>query len=118
MVTSNSTGRCYRRFFLSSDGWPVDQRSMLYPLYPLHSLCIELKWARPAPVCTECGHQAGSAGAVDIWRQCKSSRYATLDGIAALEADGHDYIRNYNRERIKFGLQGFSPLEYRLIITV
>ena len=42
------------------------------------------------------------------------SRLATLDGIAALEAGVHDYIRYYNHERIKLGLQGFSPVEYRL----
>ncbi len=39
---------------------------------------------------------------------------ATLDGIAALEAGVHDYIRYYNHERIKLGLQGLSPVEYRL----
>lgn len=36
------------------------------------------------------------------------------DGIATLEAGVHDYIRNYNHERIKLGLQGLSPVEYRL----
>ena len=41
-------------------------------------------------------------------------QFATLDGIAALEAGVHDYIRYYNHERIKLGLQGFSPVEYRL----
>lgn len=44
--------------------------------------------------------------------------FATLDRIAALEAGVHDYIRYYNHERIKLGLQGFSPVEYRLINTV
>lgn len=34
--------------------------------------------------------------------------------IAMLEAGVHDYIRYYNHERIKLGLQGFSPVEYRL----
>jgi len=38
----------------------------------------------------------------------------THDGIAALEAGVHDYIRYYNHERIKLGLQGLSPVEYRL----
>ena len=42
---------------------------------------------------------------------------ATLDGIAALEAGVHDYIRYYNHERIKLGLQGFSPVEYWLRTT-
>jgi len=39
---------------------------------------------------------------------------ATLDGIAALEAGVNDYIHYYNHERIKLGLQGLSPVEYRL----
>ena len=38
----------------------------------------------------------------------------THDGIAALEAGVHDYIRYYNNERIKLGLQGLSPVGYRL----
>ena len=37
--------------------------------------------------------------------------FATLDRIAALEAGVHDYIRYYNHERIKLGLQGLSPVE-------
>ena len=41
----------------------------------------------------------------------------THDGIAALEAGVHDYIRYYNHERIKLGLQGLSPVEYRLTNT-
>lgn len=36
------------------------------------------------------------------------------DGIAGLEAGVHEYIRYYNHERIKLGLQGLSPVEYRL----
>lgn len=36
------------------------------------------------------------------------------DCIAALEAGVHGYIRHYNQERIKLGLQGLSPVEYRL----
>ena len=39
---------------------------------------------------------------------------ATLDGIETLEAGVHDYIRYYNYERIKLGLQGLSPVEYGL----
>ena len=39
---------------------------------------------------------------------------ATLDGIAALEAGVNDYIHYYNHERIKLGLPGLSPVEYRL----
>ena len=35
------------------------------------------------------------------------------DCIAALEAGVHDYIRYYNQERIRLGLQGLSPVEYR-----
>lgn len=38
----------------------------------------------------------------------------THQGIAALEAGVHDYIRYYNHERIKLGLQGLSPVEYRV----
>lgn len=39
---------------------------------------------------------------------------ATLDSLESLEAGVHDYIRYYNHERIKLGLQGLSPVEYRL----
>ena len=39
---------------------------------------------------------------------------APLDGIAELEAGVHDYIHYHNNERIKLGLQGLSPVEYRL----
>ncbi len=36
------------------------------------------------------------------------------DGIAVLEAGVNDYIRYYNHNRIKLGLRGLSPVEYRL----
>ena len=36
------------------------------------------------------------------------------DGLVQLEAGVHDYIRYYNNERIKLGLQRLSPVEYRL----
>jgi putative transposase len=39
---------------------------------------------------------------------------AEFDSVAQLEAGVHDYIRYYNYERIKRGLQGLSPVEYRL----
>ena len=39
---------------------------------------------------------------------------AMLGSIDVLEAGGHDYIRYYNHERIKLGLQELSPVEYRL----
>ena len=42
---------------------------------------------------------------------------ATFDGLAALEAGVHDYIHYYNHERIKLGLRGLSPVEYRLRST-
>ncbi|WP_085982708.1 IS3 family transposase [Pandoraea sp. B-6] len=31
-----------------------------------------------------------------------------------LVAGVHDYVHYYNRERIKLGLRGLSPVEYRL----
>jgi putative transposase len=37
-----------------------------------------------------------------------------FDGISELEAGVHDYVRYYNHERIKLGLQGLSPVRYRL----
>ena len=37
-----------------------------------------------------------------------------FDSVAQLEAGVHDYIGYYNHERIKLGLQGLSPVEYRL----
>ncbi|MDE1952893.1 MAG: IS3 family transposase [Betaproteobacteria bacterium] len=39
---------------------------------------------------------------------------ATFGDIEALETGVHDYIRHYNHERIKLGLEGLSPVEYRL----
>ena len=39
---------------------------------------------------------------------------ATLDSLEELEAGVHNYIYYYNHERIKLGLQGVSPVEYRL----
>ena len=39
---------------------------------------------------------------------------ATLDNLEELEAGVHNYIYYYNHERIKLGLQGLSPVEYRL----
>ena len=37
-----------------------------------------------------------------------------FDGIDALETGVHNYIRYYIHERIKLGLKGLSPVEYRL----
>jgi putative transposase len=37
-----------------------------------------------------------------------------IDGIQVLEAGVHNFIRYYNHERIKLGLKGLSPVEYRL----
>lgn len=39
---------------------------------------------------------------------------AKFDSLAQLEAGVHDYIRYYNYARIKLGLQGLSPVEFRL----
>lgn len=39
------------------------------------------------------------------------------DSIGALEAGVHDYVHYYNHERIKLGLLGRSPVEYRLRST-
>lgn len=39
---------------------------------------------------------------------------AAPSSLDALEAGVHDYIRYYNHERIKLGLQGLSPVGYRL----
>lgn len=39
---------------------------------------------------------------------------ATLDSIETLKAGVRDYIRYYNNERIKLGLQGLSPVQYRM----
>jgi transposase InsO family protein len=36
------------------------------------------------------------------------------DSIDALEAGVHDYVHYYNHERIRLGLQGLSPVGYRL----
>ena len=42
------------------------------------------------------------------------SHLARLGSVAQLEAGVHDYIRYYNRKRIKLGLQRLSPVAYRL----
>lgn len=39
--------------------------------------------------------------------------FAAPSCIDALQAGVHDYIHYYNHERIKLGLQGLSPVEYR-----
>lgn len=39
---------------------------------------------------------------------------AAPSSIDALEAGVHDYVHYYNHERIKLGLQGLSPVAYRL----
>ena len=42
---------------------------------------------------------------------------ATLDCLQDLDAGVVDCIHYYNHERIKLGLEGLSPVEYRLINT-
>ena len=42
---------------------------------------------------------------------------ATLNGLEALAGGVHDYIHYYNHERIKLGLRGLSPVDYRLRST-
>lgn len=37
--------------------------------------------------------------------------------IDALESGVHDFVHYYNHKRIKLGLQGLSPVEYRLTRT-
>ncbi|MBC7595613.1 MAG: IS3 family transposase [Kineosporiaceae bacterium] len=39
---------------------------------------------------------------------------ATIEGIEALEEGVNDYIDYYNNGRIKLGLRGLSPVQYRL----
>jgi transposase InsO family protein len=39
---------------------------------------------------------------------------ATIDSIETLVSRIHDCIRYYNQKRIKLGLQGRSPVKYRL----
>ena len=38
---------------------------------------------------------------------------ASPDSVDELEAGVHDYVRYYNHERIKLGLQWLSPVGYR-----
>ena len=42
---------------------------------------------------------------------------AAPKSLDALEAGVHDYVNYYNHERIKLGLQGLSPVKYRLRST-
>lgn len=46
--------------------------------------------------------------------KAKYHHLATLDGLETLEAGVNDYIRYYNHERIKLGLQRLSPVKNRL----
>ncbi len=39
---------------------------------------------------------------------------AMLNGLHDLEVDVNDYIHYYNHERLKLGLKGLSPVEYRM----
>ena len=40
---------------------------------------------------------------------------AAIESIEALEAGVNDYIDHYNNKRLKLGLRGLSPVEYRLV---
>lgn len=42
---------------------------------------------------------------------------AAPNSLDALEAGVHDYVHYYNHERIKLGLKGLSPVQYRLRST-
>lgn len=44
-------------------------------------------------------------------------RLAAPNSLDALEAGVHDYVNYYNHKRIKLGLQGLSPVQYRLRST-
>lgn len=46
--------------------------------------------------------------------KCELFHINSFDSIGALEVALHDYIRYYNEERIKIGLGGMSPVEYRM----
>ena len=39
---------------------------------------------------------------------------AALSSLDAIEAGLHDYVNDYNHERIKLRLNGLSPVGYRL----
>lgn len=49
--------------------------------------------------------------------QVALSRTKCTAKLDALEAGVHDYIHYYNHGRIKLGLQGLSPVDYRLRST-
>lgn len=42
---------------------------------------------------------------------------AVPNSICALEAGVHGYVHYYNHKRLELGLQGLSPVEYRLRST-
>ncbi len=46
--------------------------------------------------------------------KAKYFHLAAPKSMDALEAGVHDCVHDYNHERIKLGLQGLSPVEYRL----
>jgi transposase InsO family protein len=40
--------------------------------------------------------------------------FAPPNGVDKLETEVHDYVHYYDHERIKLGLRGLSPVQYRL----
>lgn len=46
------------------------------------------------------------------------SHFEVPKSLDALEAGMHDYVDDYNHERIKLGLLRLSPVQYRLRSTV
>lgn len=75
--------------------------------------------AKTAPVCLVCaGHvQLFDNAAIESFFGTLKTEYfhlGTPNSLDALEAGVDDYVRYYNRERIKLRLNGLSPVGYRL----
>lgn len=99
--------RCATELIVHSDqGWH----------YKMHPYRAMLKRHGVKQSMSRKGNCFDNAAIESFFGTLKTEYYhlATPDGIEALEAGVHDYIHYYNHERIKLGLQGFSPVEYRL----
>lgn len=89
------------------------QRAKLAPKGCLVSTQLKAEFAASGKVYGNCFDNA----AIESFFGTLKAEYfhlAVPKSIDALEVGVHDYVHYYNHERIKLGLQGFSPVEYRL----
>lgn len=65
------------------------------------------------------GNCFGNAGIESFFGTLKAEYFhlAAPNSLDTLQASVRDYVHCYNHERIKLGLQGLSPVQYRLRST-